>query len=224
MDGSQYIDSRKEMYTCRSGGRQTQIDMCIVRKTQWKLVDDATVLPSETVGKQHKPLIVTVQFKRFQRKELCSSETRIRSGKLRGPKAEEYRRKVIDRRAETEDGETAEEMWRKLKEITVRTAEEVCGRSKYGKKPDREEWWWGGAVQDAIKRKKDARAEFELNPSDASMAHSKRANKAAKRAVAETKASAQAELYDELENQPDRWRKRRSIRLPRAEGRSRRTI
>lgn len=144
-----------------------------------------------------------MQLKRFQRKELCSSETRIRSGKLRGPKAEEYRRKVIDRRAETEDGETAEEMWRKLKEITVRTAEEVCGRSKYGKKPDREEWWWSGAVQDAIKRKKDARAELKLNPSDASRAHSKRANKAAKRAVAEAKASAQAELYDELESQPD---------------------
>ena len=73
-----------QLYTYKSGGRQFQIDMVIVRKSEWKYLNDAKIIPSETVATPHKPLVVTFDVTRWKRKDLRSTEIKIQYSKLRG--------------------------------------------------------------------------------------------------------------------------------------------
>lgn len=56
---------------------------------------DAKVIPSETVAPQHNSMVETARLERFGGKKLCSTETKIRSGKLKGLVAERFRRKFL---------------------------------------------------------------------------------------------------------------------------------
>ena len=67
-----------------SGKNKTQIDKIVVRKAQWRYMMDTKVIPSEKVAPQDKPVAATLRFEMFGRKDLCSTETRIRSGKRNG--------------------------------------------------------------------------------------------------------------------------------------------
>ena len=92
--------------------------------------------------------------------------------------------------------------WKGFKEAVVKTAERMCGRARYGKKPDREEWWWTEEVQTAIEEKRETRKELELQPSTEARRRYKIAKTAAKWAVKQAKERAEDDLYNELENEP----------------------
>ena len=48
---------------------------------------------------------------------------------------------------------SAQAEWTTLK---IALIEKVCGRAKYCKNPEREEWWWNGTVQSAVEIRKKA--------------------------------------------------------------------
>ena len=148
---------------------------------------------------QHKPVVATLRVDRFSRKELCSTETKIRSGKLNGEVAERFRRAVLDQQPRVEDVGTAEAEWTGFKNAVVimKTAERMCGRVRYGKKPVREEWWWT-----AIEEKRRTRKELELQTSMEARQRYKLAKTAAKWAVKQAKESVEDDLYHELDDQP----------------------
>lgn len=56
---------------------------------------DAKVIPDETVAPKDKPVVATLRLERFGRKKLRSTETKIRSGKLKGLVTERFRREVL---------------------------------------------------------------------------------------------------------------------------------
>ena len=151
---------------------------------------------------QHKPVVATLILERFGRKDLCSTETRIRSGKLNGAVIERFRREVLEQQPRAENIGTVEAEWKGFKEAVVKTAERMCGRARYGKKPDREEWWWTEEVQTAIEEKRETRKELELQPSTEARRRYKIAKTAAKWAVKQAKERAEDDLYHELENEP----------------------
>lgn len=57
---------------------------------------DAKLIPDGTVAPKDKPVVATLRLERFGRKKLCSTETKIRSGKLKGLVTERFRREVLD--------------------------------------------------------------------------------------------------------------------------------
>ena len=74
---------------------------------------------------QHKPVVATLILERFGRKDLCSTETRIRSGKLNGAVIERFRREVLEQQPRAENIGTVEAEWKGFKEVVVKTAEEL---------------------------------------------------------------------------------------------------
>ena len=84
----------------------------------------------------------------------------------------------------------------------MKIAERMCGKARYGNKPDREEWWWTEEVQTVIEEKRETRKELELQPSPEARRRYKIAKTAAKWAVKQAKERAEDDLYNELENEP----------------------
>ena len=70
-----------------------------------------------------------------------------------------------------------------------------------GRRPpgDKETWWWNDKVQEVIKAKKVAKKIWDASRRQEDKDRYRQANKAAKKAVATTKALAMNELYEELE-------------------------
>ena len=52
---------------------------------------------------QHKPVVATLILERFGRKDLCSTETRIRSGKLNGAVIERFQREVLEQQPKSRE-------------------------------------------------------------------------------------------------------------------------
>ena len=160
-------------------------------------MNDVKVIPSETVTLQRKPLVATFQLKRFQKRELFSTETRVRYGKLRGPKGPMFKQKALAKTLLEGPVMSAQAEWTTLKIAMVEAAGEVCGRTMYGKNPEREKWWWKGTVQSAVERQKATRKELELRLSVQAREDYKQASNEAKKAVRQAKDEAKNELYDE---------------------------
>ena len=78
----------------------------------------------------------------------------------------------------------------------------MCGKTKGGKKhQERVTWWWGNAVQNVIKRKRDALKEWQRDRDNTEMKTKyKDAKKEAKREVANAKEEATKEWYDNMES------------------------
>ena len=66
----------------------------------------------------------------------------------------------------------------------ISVAERICGRTKMGKRPNREEWWWSEEVKEAIARKKDALKEMRKNDTEENKARYKNMKNRAKKVVA----------------------------------------
>ena len=47
-----------------------------------------------------------------------------------------------------------EKMWEELKQTLRKASEEVLGRTKSGRKKQRESWWWNEDVRHVLKQKK----------------------------------------------------------------------
>ena len=104
MNTNTWFEKRdSQLYTNYSGRSKTQIDMIIVRKAQWRYMMNTKVIPSETVAPQHKPVVITLRLERFGRKDLCSTETRIRSGKLNGAVIERFQREVLEQQPKSRE-------------------------------------------------------------------------------------------------------------------------
>ena len=96
--------------------------------------------------------------------------------------------------------ENVQEWWEETSTTILRVAQEVLGMTT-GRRPpgDKETWWWNDKVQEVIKAKKVAKKIWETSRMQEDKDRYRQANKAAKKAVAATKALAMNELYEELE-------------------------
>uniref|UniRef100_A0A914X5Q8 Uncharacterized protein n=1 Tax=Plectus sambesii TaxID=2011161 RepID=A0A914X5Q8_9BILA len=58
-----YFKKKDEhLATYSSGGIKTQIDFCLVRRTQLSLVTNAKVIPGEAVTPQHRLLVIDLKL------------------------------------------------------------------------------------------------------------------------------------------------------------------
>ena len=87
--------------------------------------------------------------------------------------------------------------WEEAADVIQGAAEKALGWSS-GKKKDKETWWWSKEVQEAVKRKREAKKNWDLSKNEDSREEYKRTKKETKRKVARAKAASYRELYDNI--------------------------
>ena len=88
--------------------------------------------------------------------------------------------------------------WDKTAEMLRKTAETVLGVT-FGKRKDRETWWWNEEVQESIKEKKEAKKAWDkIRDKNTKKIYKEKKSKA-KKAVVMAKGHAYDNLYERLE-------------------------
>ena len=112
----------------------------------------------------------------------------------------EHREKIIANQ-QTLNGKKGNEKWKITQAVLLKAAEDLRGKTKGGKHQERETWWRGNAVQNVIKRKRDAFKEWQRDRDNTELETKyKDAKKEAKREVAKAKEEATKEWYDNMES------------------------
>ena len=96
------------------------------------------------------------------------------------------------------EGLGVDEMWEEMKQAVVQAAEVTIRRTKPGRRPQREEWWWSEEVRQALKEKKRTFKRWRKSGLEADR-EEYNAKKDAKKAVAVTKKEGTVTLYEELD-------------------------
>ncbi|KAD7117953.1 hypothetical protein E3N88_05221 [Mikania micrantha] len=113
------------LITFSSGGRDTQIDYLMMRRSDRGRWWDCKVFPGETVVSQHKLLAMEI----FMRKRLVDKKKKkpqIKWGALKGEKIMLFSKKVLEGR-HTSIYEDANRLWDEMAEKVTRAAKETLG-------------------------------------------------------------------------------------------------
>ncbi|KAK3856231.1 hypothetical protein Pcinc_037429 [Petrolisthes cinctipes] len=183
--------------TYRNGPRESQIDFLLYRRDNIREVEDCKVLQGESVGAQRSPVVVRLVV-RTRRTGVERGEPRIKWWKLKDEVVrQEFKRKALQR---IEKAEGVDQWWKRNSEVIKSTAEEVLGKTS-GKKPrnGKESWWWCPNCKENIEKKKEMKKAYDKERTEERKAMWKDANKEAKKAVAQARAAALQDMYEELE-------------------------
>ncbi|XP_066947074.1 uncharacterized protein [Macrobrachium rosenbergii] len=85
------FEKRDHLVTYKSGQNETQIDYILVRK-------DCKVIPNESVVAQHKLVVADSRLKAIRKRKTPTRNMRIKTWKLKGEKAREFRSGKSQRR------------------------------------------------------------------------------------------------------------------------------
>ena len=193
--------TKRTYRTYKSGDRESQIDFLLYPRSKIKEVEDCKTLLGECVGKQHAPVVMKIAMQ-TQTSRLEKGEPRIKWWRLADEEVEhEFRNRVLSSVGEVEELEEVEDWWKTISEIFRKAGEEILGKSS-GKKPkkSKETWWWSPNCREAIEKKKNAKKTYDRCRTDDNKYILKRANKAAKKAVAQARAAALQGMYENLES------------------------
>ena len=86
-------ESQKVTYS--SGGRQTEVDHILIRRSALKTVKDIKVLPGEELTTQHRPLLADIAIE-LPKKTRLKTERRIRWWKLHKQERDDLKRRILD--------------------------------------------------------------------------------------------------------------------------------
>ena len=182
--------------TYKSGGNTSQVDHLLCRRDQLKHSTDCTVLPGESVAKQHRLVICKIELQ-TQRQSKQKGIRKTKWWKLNDQDCQDRFVQKVKEKIAGEDSVGWEEVSRCIREV----AKETLGESSGNCKKNLESWWWNDEVQKTIKTKKDKKKAKDLNRNEDTIKEYKAANKAAKRAVARAKNNAYRELYESLDSE-----------------------
>ena len=137
-----------------------------------------------------------------QTRRIEKGEPRIKWWRLADEKVEQdFRERVLSSIGEVVELEELEDWWIAIVEIFRKVGEEILGKSS-GKKPNKskETWWWSPNCREAIENKKKAKKTYDRSRTDENKEILKGAKEAAKTAVAQVRAVALQEMYENLES------------------------
>ena len=193
---SGFMKSKDQMVTYSSGGHNTQIDYIIVRREDRKHIQDSKTIAGEAVVIQHRLLVTDIKMKidRIERKHKIPSRTKIwRLQDLKN--RQEYNTSITNKR-ENREKAGVEEKWKEMKEVLCTAAVEVCGKTKAGRRPDHDKWWWNEEVKKAVEEKKEAHEGWMKG--EVSKEVYKEKKKLTKKAVAKAREEAWRGWYEKL--------------------------
>ena len=117
-----------------------------------KEVTDCKVIAGEAVALQHRVVVCRLKMEVKNR-----SGQEIREQKLNWWKLERYKKEFLDEvKSRCTEG-VLPDSWKEAADVIWGAAEKALGWSSGKKKKDKEAWWWSEEVQEAVKRKREAK-------------------------------------------------------------------
>ena len=143
--------NEKRLITYASGEGKSIIDFIIVRAEDRKLIRNVKVIPGLEIVRQHKLVVCDIKFK-VNRVQKVKWQSRTKIWKLKDEKVHvEYEQKLSE--IDNLGGDNVNGKWSIMKETLLKTAEEVCGKTK-GPPRHKETWWWKPELDDIVEKKK----------------------------------------------------------------------
>ena len=151
---TRYRKRDEHLITYSSGGKTSQLDYILVKQSEVKNLKDCKVIPGSEIVSQHR-LVVLDMWNNKEHKRKVRKVGRFMTWKLKRVEIKSKFRDVVEKMnvARVKEGEV-EEMWQELKQTLRKASEEVLGRTKSGRKKQRESWWWNEDVRQVLKQKK----------------------------------------------------------------------
>ena len=168
----------RKRITYKSGLNESMIDLFLIKDTNRKYVTNVKVIRQET---QHGLVLLDLSHSRILKRKKDKFIPKTKLWKLRSGEERECFERVL---AEKWDSEEDGEVWTRYKDCALKTAEEICGKTK-GKCRHGETWWWKDEVRLKTDEKKLAfkaklaldcewtRGEYEIAKRDAKVAVAK---------------------------------------------------
>ena len=116
--------------TYESGGRKSQIDYILVRRSELSTVKDVKVIAGEECIQQHRLLVCVLDVKERHRKCREKLVSRCRVWRLKDVGVQsQFFYEIQSKLAERGVG-SVEKVWRGFRNGLLETADKVCGRTK----------------------------------------------------------------------------------------------
>lgn len=195
------------LITYESGVHLSQLDYWLIRRSDWRLVTNAKVIPSEVISPQHHPLIMDIRIEVKTRRPRTTNAERIKWGKIR----ECWDELTMALNAiEVDLDQPANTIWTNLVKAITSTAAMILGTTKPGRRYiDKQPWWWNDVVKEVVAAKKAAYKEWRQTHTPEDFQNYRSLKSAAKTAVAKAKSLHYDDLYtclDTPEGQNDIYR------------------
>ena len=191
---------REHLITYRSGGRSSQIDYLLYKRSKLLEVKNCKVIPGDHVAPQHRLVCMDLNLKR-ERKTKTKVVRKIRWYKLLREDniKREFKRRVLE---ELDLGIVdVQQWWVHNASVIRRHGKDLLGETSGIVWEEKESWWWDEDIEKVVKRKKEAKKRWEESQLEEDRDRLREKNKEAKRVVAQAKARAYDVIYNELETQ-----------------------
>ncbi|KAK3536294.1 hypothetical protein QTP86_001395 [Hemibagrus guttatus] len=194
-----YFQKREEhRVTYKSGGRSTQMDYILCRRSNLKEISDCTVVVGERVARQHRMVVcrMTLMVCKTKRSKI-EIEKKTKWWKLKKEECcEEFRQKL---RQALGGQVLLPDDWETTAEVIRETGRKVLGVSSGRRKEDKETWWWNEEVQDSIQRKRLAKKKWDMDRTEENRQEYKELQRRVQREASKAKQKAYDELYTRLD-------------------------
>ncbi|KAL5134814.1 Craniofacial development protein 2 [Glycine soja] len=213
-----WFKKREEhLITYKSGGKCSQIDFFLIRKSDRKYCLNGKVIPGESLTTQHRVLVMDVRTRDRAKRRSPMVAPRIKWWHLKGEKQGIFQQKIWEGWCGQSQG-SANDMWNKTSQEIIKVAKETLGESRGFGPRGKESWWWNESVQSKVRVKKECFNEWSRCRNSETWDKYKIARNETKKAVSEARAQTFDGLYQALGT---RDRERSIYRL--AKGRERKT-
>ena len=189
---------REHLITYKSGGRCSQIDYLLYKRSRLLEVRNCKVIPGDHVAPQHRLVCMDLKLKR-ERKTKMKTVRKIKWYRLlkENEKRREFKRKVLE---EIDLGiEDVQEWWMQNAPVIRRVGKELLGETSGIVWEEKETWWWDNNIANVVKEKKETKKRWEVSQRAEDRERLREKNKEVKRVVAQAKARSYKGVYDELE-------------------------
>uniref|UniRef100_A0A914X375 Endonuclease/exonuclease/phosphatase domain-containing protein n=1 Tax=Plectus sambesii TaxID=2011161 RepID=A0A914X375_9BILA len=177
--------------TYYSGGKDSQIDFVLTQCRDFRLALDAKIIPSELIGPQHRPLVVTMSIELpREKRDDRNSAARVKWWKLKEQTAD------VIANIDLTSIDTADTAWTALANSVQTAATETLGVTKPGRcRFDQLTWLWTDEVQEKVRQKKKRYQQFLAANTSENWKVYKEAWSAAKTAVASARSAHFKSIY-----------------------------
>ncbi|XP_067145134.1 uncharacterized protein [Centruroides vittatus] len=192
-----FTKQESHLITFNSGPHSSQIDYILTRREHLATVINCKVIPTDQVLAQHWLMCIDMKL-RMYRKSGNTQMKKIKWFRLREERARaEYVERVLLQISQEWEG--MQDWWAYNAQAIRNCADEVLGVTSGKIRVQKEGWWWNENVQQVFQVKKEAKRKWDRSRTEEDRFAYKTAKREAKRVVAQAKAGAYANLYEELD-------------------------
>lgn len=204
--GNTYFKHKRiHQITYEGEGRDVKsiIDYIIYPKEMSRIFKDVKVIRGAEASTDHRLLVADTRIRNNIKRRKRKIYERVKIEELREPGNRKRYQEIIGERLrgmqEFREEDNIDEMWREIKEIIMKTAEEICGKRRINTGMKRTKWW-NEETKQVVKEKKDSWKKFLRTGSIEDYREYIHKRNEAKMAVRKAKEESWKEFGNEVEN------------------------